>query len=186
MGLYFDKKLNFDLHFRKFVDKLSKQCGIIYKLRETLNTSHLLAYITAYVSPIVQYGVFLYGLWRKTILQQILVLQKKLVHIAFRLPHRSSVIGNFEDCKICTVFESHLYELLEKSSSFVRSNFEMLHSGPKQKDTRNRENNTENCSGSNDVLAFRANSLIITLKKWGVFPCDHEVNEMKDEQMQKF
>ena len=57
LGIYFDKKLNFDIHFGKVIEKLSKQCGIAYKLRETLNTSHLLAYIRSYVSPIVQYGV---------------------------------------------------------------------------------------------------------------------------------
>ena len=56
LGIYFDKKLNFDIHFGKVFEKLSKQCGIAYKLRETLNTSHLLAVIRAYVSPIVQYG----------------------------------------------------------------------------------------------------------------------------------
>ena len=91
LGIFFAKKLKFDIHIGKVVEKLSKQCGIVYKLRETLNTSHLLAYIRAYVSLIVQYGVLLFGLGRKTTLQQILVLQKKLVGIAFRLPYRYSV-----------------------------------------------------------------------------------------------
>ena len=117
LGIYFEKKLNFDIHIGKVVEKFSKQRGIVYKLRETLNTSHLLAYIRAYVSPIVQYGVLLYGLGRKTMLQQILILQKKLVRIAFRLPYRSSVLGKFKDCKICTVFELHIYELLKYSLS---------------------------------------------------------------------
>ena len=98
LAIYFDKKLNFDIHIGKVIVKFSKQCGIAYKLRETLNTSHLLAYIRAYVSPIVQYGVLLYGLGRKTILQQIFVLQKKLIRIAFRLPYRSSVLGKIKDC----------------------------------------------------------------------------------------
>ena len=121
-GIYFDKKLNFDIHIRKVVEKLSKQCGIVYKLRETLNISHLLAYIRAYVSPIVQYGVLLYGLGRKTMLQKILVLQKKLVRIALRLPYRSSVFRKIKDCKICTVFELHIYELLKNSLSQILNN----------------------------------------------------------------
>ena len=41
MGTQFDKKFNFDIHIRKVVEKLSKQRGIVYKLRETWNTSHL-------------------------------------------------------------------------------------------------------------------------------------------------
>ena len=139
LGIYFDKKLNFDIHIGKVVEKLSKQCGIVYKLRETLNTSHLLAHIRAYVSPIVQYGVLLYGLGRKTLLQQILVFQKRLVRIAFRLPYRSSVLGKFKDCKICTVFELHTYELLKYSLSQIRNNFEIRDIVSQQKDTRNRE-----------------------------------------------
>ena len=99
LRIYFDKKLNFEIHIGKVVEKLSKQCGIVYKLRETLNTSHLLAYIMAYVSPIVQYGVLLYGLGRKTMVQQILVFRKKLVRIAFRLPYKSSVLEKLKNCK---------------------------------------------------------------------------------------
>ena len=184
LGVYFDKKLSFDKHIGKVVEKLPKQCGNVYKLRETLNTAHLLAYIWAYVSPIVQYDVLLYGLGRKTMLQQILVLQKKLVSIAFRLPYRSTVLGKIKDCKICTAFELHLYELLKYSLSQTRNNFEILDIRSQQKDTRNREKNIWNYAANNDLLDFRSISLINTLRKWRVFPSDHEVNEMKDEQLQ--
>ena len=186
LGILFDKKLNVDIHIGKFVKKLSKQCGIVYKLRETLNTSHSFAYIRAYVSPILQYGVLLYGLGRKTMLQQILVVQKKLVRIAFRLPYRSSVLREIKDCKICTLLELHLYELNKSSLSQIRSNFEFIDIGSQQKDTRKREKNIWNYAANNDVMDFRAISLIHTLRKWGVFAKDHEVNEVKDEQLRNF
>ena len=72
-------------------------------------------------------------------LQQILVLQKQLVCVAFRLPYRSSVLRKFKDCKICTVFDLHIYELLKFSISQIRNIFEILDIGSQQKDTRNRE-----------------------------------------------
>ena len=174
-GNIFDKKLNFDIHNGRVVEKLSKQCGIVYKLRETLNTTHLLAYIRAYESPIVQYGVLLYGFGRKTMLQQILVVQKKLVGRAFRLSYRSSVLGKFKDCKIWTVIESHLYKFLKHSVSQIRNNFEILDIGSQQKATKNREKNICNYAANNDVLDIRAIGLIIALRKWRVFPSDHEV-----------
>ena len=90
LGIYIDKKLNFDIHYGKVVEKLSKQCGIVDKLRETLNTSHLLT--PKRTHPDCPIWRTLYGLGRKTMLQQILVIQKKLVCIAFRLPHRCSVL----------------------------------------------------------------------------------------------
>ena len=65
LGIYFDKKLNSDIQIGKVIEKLLKQCGIVYKLRETLNTPHLFSYIRACVSPIVQYGVLSYGLRKK-------------------------------------------------------------------------------------------------------------------------
>ena len=151
LGIDFEKKLNFDIQIRKVVEKLLKQCGIAYKLWETLNTSHLLAYIRSYVSPIVQCGVLLYGLGRKTMLQQIL---KKLVRIAFRLPYRSSVLGKFKDCKICTVFELQIYELPKYTLSQLRNTFEIPDIESQQKDTRNREKNIWNYAANNDVLDF--------------------------------
>ena len=72
----FDKKLNFDIHFGRVVGKLSKQCGIVYRLRETLNTSRLLAYIRAYVSPIVQYGVLCLALGEKQCFNRFLLFRK--------------------------------------------------------------------------------------------------------------
>ena len=141
----------------------------LYQLKETLNTSHLLAYTRAYVSPIVQYGVLLYGLGRKTMLQQILVSRKKLVRIAFRLPYRFSVLGQFKDCKIYTLIELHLYELFKYSSSQIRDNFEILDIGSQQKDTRNGKN-IGNYSANIDVVDFRAISLIEVLRKMGSLP----------------
>ena len=62
-----------------------------------------------------------------------------MVRLAFRLPYKSSVVGKFEDCKISTVFELHIYELLKYSLSQIRNNFQILDIGSQQKDTRNRE-----------------------------------------------
>ena len=132
------------MNIEKVVKKLSKQCRTVYKLRETLNICHLLAYIRAYMSPIVQYGILLYGLGRKTT-QQILVVQKMLIRIRFRLPYRSSVLGIFKDCKILNVFDLHLNELLKYSLSQICNNFEILDKGSYQKDARNGEKHLELC-----------------------------------------
>ena len=138
------------------------------------------------MSPIVQYGVLVYGLGRKTMLQQILVVQKKLVRIALRLPYRSSVLRKFKDCKICTVFELLSYELPKYSLPQIVNNFKIFDLGSQQRDTRDREKNIWNYAANNDALDFRAISLIKTLRKWGVFLSNHEVNEMKNEQLRNF
>ena len=82
---------------------------------------------------------------------------------------RSSVLGKFKDCKICTVFELHLNELLKYSLSQIRNSFEIRDIGSQQKDTRNREKNIWNYAANNDVLDFRAISLFNASRKWGAF-----------------
>ena len=71
------KTLNFEARISKITAKLARQSGILYKLRETLNKRQIVQYIRSYISPIIQYGVLLYGLSPKTRLQKTMLLRKK-------------------------------------------------------------------------------------------------------------
>ena len=126
LGLHFDKKLSFQIHIEMLILKLSRHCGILYKLRETLTKSQLVQCIRSYISPVVQYGVLLYGLGLKTSLQKVLLMQKKLIRVALRLPSKASVLGKFKELKIGTVYELHVYELLKNIYVFGRSDKEWL------------------------------------------------------------
>ena len=77
LGIYCDKKLNFEVHISKITGKLARHSGILYNFRETLNKRQLVQYVRSYISPIIQYWVLLYGLSPKTRLQEIMLLQKK-------------------------------------------------------------------------------------------------------------
>ena len=186
LGIHFDKKLNFEIHIDNVVAKLSRHSGILYKLRETLNKRQLVQYIQSYISPIVQYGVLLYGLGPKTRLHKILLLQKKLIRIALRLPPWASVIGKFNELKIRTVFEYHLYEIFKFCLSQVRNGFKKLNIGTQIRETRNRSRNIWNFAGGNDRLDSRVILLMNTLRKWGVLPSDKQICEMDGKQFEKF
>ena len=137
LGIFFDKKLNFEVHITKVIQKLARHSGILYKLRETLNKRQLIQYIRSYVSPVVQYGALLYGLGPKSKLQKILLLQKKLIRIVLRLPPWASVIEKFKEFRIGTVFEHHLYELFKFSLDQIRNGFKILNIGIQNRQTRN-------------------------------------------------
>ena len=100
--------------------------------------------------------------------------------------HIDLVLGKVKDCKICTVFELHLYEHLKCSLTQIRNKFEILDIGSQQKGTKNREKNIWNYAANNDVLEFCAISLINTLRKRGIFPSGHEVKKMKNERLRNF
>ena len=85
-GLFFDKKLNFEVHITNVIQKLARHSGILYNLGETLNKRKLIQYIRSYVSPVVQYCALLCGLGPKSRPQKTLLLQKKLIRIILRLP----------------------------------------------------------------------------------------------------
>ena len=186
LGIHFDKKMNFEKHINIITGKLVRQSGILYRLRETLNVKQLVQFIRSYISPIIQYGVLLYGLGPKTRLQKILLLQKKLIRIALRLPPWISVMAKFKELKIGTVFEYHIYEIFKYSLDQIRNGFKNLNIGAHTRQTRNRNQNIWNSAGKNDRLDSRAIILMNALRKWGVLPSDKVICEMDEKQFHKF
>ena len=186
LGIHFDKKLNFEVHISKITGKLARQSGILYKLRETLNKRQLVQYIRSYISPIIQYGVLLYGLSPKTRLQKIMLLQKKIIRIAFRLPPRASVMAKFKELKIGTVFEYHIYEVFKYSINEIRNGFKNLKIGAQTRQTRNRSLNVWNFAAKTDRLDSHAIILMNALRKWGVLPSEENICEMDEKQVQNF
>ena len=76
LGIHFDKKFNFDKHIIHGTVKLAQHSGILYKFRTTLNEKQIIQHFRSFISPIVQYGVLLYGLGPKTELHKIFVALK--------------------------------------------------------------------------------------------------------------
>ena len=69
LGVDIDEKLNFNRHILELCAKLSKFSGLFYKLRSILTTAQLLVTYKAYVQPILNYSVLVYGTSSKTTIQ---------------------------------------------------------------------------------------------------------------------
>ena len=151
-----------------------------------MNRRQLIQYIRSYVSPVVQYGVLLYGLGNKSRLQKILLIQKKLIRIVLRLPPWASVIEKFKKFRIGTVYEHHLYELFKFSLDQIRNGFKILNIGKQNMQTRNKNLNIWNFAEKNYLLDYRAIILTNALRKWGVLPSDQNICEMDEKQYKKF
>jgi hypothetical protein len=111
LGVIIDKNLSFDEHIQSIVSKLSRHCGLLYRLREWLPKEKLIEYYNIYVKPIIQYGVLIYGCTTKSKLGKIIVLQKKILRIIYFKPRMFTTFELFSDAKILTVLELHIYEL---------------------------------------------------------------------------
>ena len=61
LGILVDSKLSFQSHIEYIKKRLSKQCGIICKLRHYVPRKQLIDYYQSNVKPIIQYGILVYG-----------------------------------------------------------------------------------------------------------------------------
>ena len=81
LGVRLDSKLTFKTHISHIAKKVSKQCGIVLKLKLYVPRSKLLNYYNTYVNSIIQYGILIYGCWSYSSLFPIFRLQKKVLKI---------------------------------------------------------------------------------------------------------
>ena len=79
LGIYVDSKLSFQSHIEYIKKRLSKQCGIICKLRHYVPRKQLIDYYRSNVNPIIQYGILVYGCCSYSSLLPIYILQKKFI-----------------------------------------------------------------------------------------------------------
>ena len=60
IGVSLDSKLTFKTHISHVVKKLSKQCGIVWRLRHYVPRSKLLNYYNTNVNSMIQFGILVY------------------------------------------------------------------------------------------------------------------------------
>ena len=135
LGLNLDDKLNFSYHIDAILSNLSKQCGLLYRMRKLFHVKTLVNYYNTYIKSVIQYGVMIYGCTRKALLNPILLLQKRIARVIFFKKPRESVSQIMTDNKMYSVYELHIYELFKEvvKERIDKSNINLL---PHQSFTR--------------------------------------------------
>ena len=113
LGVFVDSHLNFKVHIEYVRKRICQLTGLLYRLRSQLRIPHLLLFYAAYIQPIIQYGILVYGCTSKSSLDVIYRAQKRIIRVIFRLHRYNSVTGYFEKHKILTVFQLHSYEIFK-------------------------------------------------------------------------
>ncbi len=140
LGVILDEKLNYAAQIASVKCRLSKQCGIVSKLRHFVPKSVWLKYYSSNIKPIIQCGILVYGCVSFSALQAILSQQKKILRRILFLRNRETVTYNFETFGILTVHELYVYELLK----FVLRSLNNMHSD----------------NGLNDLFSFETPSRV--------------------------
>ena len=86
LGVYLDNKLSWKSHIEILSTKLSKICGIIYKLRHYVPLSTLKSVYFSLFHSQLQYSLLNWGRATKTHLHKLEILQKKIIRACYFRP----------------------------------------------------------------------------------------------------
>ena len=109
LGIIVDNKLSWKNHIDSICKTISRNIGIINKLKLHLPSSSLLTLYHSLILPYLNYGILAWGNTHQVLLNRLLLLQKKSLRIISNSPIRTSTDPLFYDNKILKI--NDLYHL---------------------------------------------------------------------------
>ena len=103
LGVELVNKLNFLPHFSTIESKLSRNVGILAKLKHCLPTTALLTLYYAFIYPHILYGIALWGFAYSSHLNKLQVVQNKTVRAICSLNWREHLTPYFFRCNILKI-----------------------------------------------------------------------------------
>lgn len=124
LGINIDEHLNWKYHIAVVCDKLSKSCGILYKIRNLLTKEALISIYYTICYPHLIYGLSIWGCTWPSYLQSVYVAQKKILRCILFKGKYDSVDGEFETLNMLKFKYLHKYFLVVflYKNLFIHSN----------------------------------------------------------------
>ena len=126
LGIMIDDKLKFNLHINNIAQKISKNCGIFYKLKQYVSTNTLLCIYRSFVESYLNYCTVLFGNAYPSHLRPLETAQKKCVRIiADELPyaHSTPIFHELKLLKFSDMYKLNLgvymYKNIDKFESQI-------------------------------------------------------------------
>ena len=111
LGLFVDENLNWKIHIKHLVKKLSNACGIISKLRHCVDTHTLKMVYYALVYSYIRYCNIVYGNASTSVLRPLVTQHNQIIRLMTFAPYgRLDVKSLFCDLKLLTIPEIHILE----------------------------------------------------------------------------
>ena len=106
LGVTIDKNMSFTPHIKNILSKLSKNTGILYKIKDCLSTEAMINYYYALLFPYMSYNVIIWGSTFRTHLDPLIVQQKRIIRIiagAGYLNHTNDLFHRFKILKFIKI-----------------------------------------------------------------------------------
>ena len=123
LGIIIDEDLSWKPHVNNVCSIVSRNIGIINKLKQSFPHSILKSLYYAIVYPYLTYGILAWGNANKTLMERILLLQKKALRIICNTDYRAHTSCLFSSSKILKINE--IYSLQLGVFMFLLNNHEL-------------------------------------------------------------
>ena len=111
LGVTVDDKLSWKNHIENICNKISRNIGVINKLKTCLPLKSLLMLYSSLILPYLNYALMAWGNAHRSILDKLLLLQKKVVRIICNSAPRSHADPLFFDNKLLKINDLYLFQL---------------------------------------------------------------------------
>ena len=111
LGVFIDNKLSWKTHIDNLCTVISRNIGVINKLKFFLPSRTLLTLYHTMIEPYINYGVLAWGSAIETKLSKILLLQKKALRIISNKNYRDHTDILFFEKKILKINDVYLFQL---------------------------------------------------------------------------
>ena len=108
LGLIIDNKLNFHEHINYITKKISKNKGVISRVRHLPQEILLKLYYTL-IYPYLCYCIELWGSSNSTALNSVFIVQKKVIRVINNLDYFASTNRSFSELKILKLYDIFVY-----------------------------------------------------------------------------
>ena len=126
LGVTIDDKLKFNLHINEITKKISKNIGILYKLKQYVPCDTLLSVYRSIIECYMNYCILIFGNAPYTHLSSLVIAQKKAIRIVANQPFRSHTNPIFLSLNMLKVYDIYKYNLgiyMWKNESYFAENF---------------------------------------------------------------
>ena len=111
LGTIIDEKLNFKNHIQCVLGKISRNTGVLYRIRDLLPTEVRIKFYLSLVYPYLSYGITVWGGTAQTHLQPLIIQQKRTIRTiagAHYLEHTSPLFKQFNILKLKDIYNFSL------------------------------------------------------------------------------
>ena len=122
LGITVDNKLSWKSHIDNVCKIVSRNCGVLNKLKSHIPTNILFMLYSSLILPYLTYGILIWGNTYQTSLDRLLLLQKKCIRILCNCGMYSHCDPLFIENKILKIRELYLFQIGQFMFNYSHNN----------------------------------------------------------------